>query len=43
MGELISSGKIQVSETITRGIENAGVAFIDMMAGLNLGKAIVLL
>lgn len=43
MGELISSGKVQVSETITRGIENAPLAFVEMMAGLNVGKAIVML
>jgi len=41
MAEYVQQGQVKVTEHVTDGIENAGVAFVDMMAGGNVGKAIV--
>ena len=44
MQELIQwylQGKIVIKETITEGIENAGIAFCNMMNGQNVGKMVV--
>eukprot|EP00775_Hariotina_reticulata_P009113 gene9113-9282_t len=41
MAEYVQQGKVKVTEHVTEGLENAGAAFVDMMAGGNLGKAIV--
>ena len=43
MAALVASGKIKVVEHVTHGLGNAGAAFVDMMAGKNIGKAVVLL
>lgn len=37
----LQEGKIKYSETITEGFENMIQAFIEMLQGKNLGKAIV--
>ncbi|KAK4885643.1 hypothetical protein RN001_001914 [Aquatica leii] len=37
----IQEGKLKYIETITEGFENTGKAFIEMLEGKNLGKAIV--
>jgi NADPH-dependent curcumin reductase CurA len=34
-------GKLKYRERITRGIENAPVAFMEMMQGANIGKQLV--
>lgn len=39
--ELIRHVLIQVCETITEGLENAGKAFVSMMKGGNTGKQVV--
>lgn len=41
MVECVQSGKVKVVEHVTEGIENAGKAFVDMMKGGNVGKAVV--
>lgn len=33
--------QVRVVEHVTQGIENAGAAFVEMMAGGNTGKAVV--
>jgi NADPH-dependent curcumin reductase CurA len=38
---LIKDGKMKYRETVTDGIENAPKAFVDMLEGRNLGKAVV--
>lgn len=43
MGDSIANGQVKVVETVTQGIEHAGEAFCNMMGGLNLGKAVVVL
>lgn len=37
----ISQGKLQCRETITEGFGNMPQAFIDMLKGKNIGKAVV--
>lgn len=37
----IKEGKLNPRETITHGFENTPKALIDLMNGLNIGKAIV--
>jgi hypothetical protein len=37
----LASGKLKYRETVTKGIENAPSAFIDMLKGRNVGKQIV--
>ncbi|RZB77526.1 hypothetical protein BDFB_013271, partial [Asbolus verrucosus] len=39
--EWIQKGKMKYSETVTEGFENTITAFIEMLQGKNLGKAIV--
>lgn len=39
--QLIKEGKLKLRETVTEGFENTAKAFVDMMNGLNIGKAIV--
>lgn len=41
MPKYVKDGKIKVVESITKGIEKVGEAFVDMMKGHNLGKAVV--
>ena len=41
MAQYVLDGKVKVHEHVTHGIENAGRAFVDMMAGGNTGKAVV--
>jgi hypothetical protein len=41
MAEYVQSGKVRAVEHVTVGIENAGAAFVDMMGGGNVGKAVV--
>ncbi|KAJ6667215.1 hypothetical protein lerEdw1_017193 [Lerista edwardsae] len=38
----IKEGKLKVRETVVRGLENIGEAFVSMMTGGNIGKQIVL-
>ncbi|MBT8079916.1 MAG: NADP-dependent oxidoreductase, partial [Gammaproteobacteria bacterium] len=37
----LAEGKLQYRETVAEGIDNAPGAFIDMLAGKNVGKQIV--
>ena len=37
----LQNGKLKTVETIVHGIENTGIAFVDMMSGSNIGKQIV--
>jgi NADPH-dependent curcumin reductase CurA len=37
----LTEGKLKYRETVTKGIENAPSAFIDMLKGRNIGKQIV--
>lgn len=41
MAGYVQSGKVRAVEHVTEGIENAGAAFVDMMGGGNVGKAVV--
>ena len=41
VGPQVGKGQIKVREDITEGLENAPQAFIDMLTGGNMGKAIV--
>lgn len=41
MAEHVQQGKVKALEHTTEGIENAGKAFVEMMAGGNTGKAVV--
>lgn len=41
MADYVTSGKVRAVEHVTEGLENAGFAFVDMMSGGNLGKAVV--
>ena len=41
LAQLYFSGKIKIKETITKGLENSGAAFISVMTGGNIGKQIV--
>jgi len=34
-------GKVRAKEHLTEGIQNAGAAFVEMMKGGNVGKAVV--
>lgn len=34
-------GKIKIEETVTKGFENLPIAFINMLTGENIGKAVV--
>jgi NADPH-dependent curcumin reductase CurA len=36
-----AAGKVKALQHVTQGLENAGAAFVDMMAGGNIGKAVV--
>lgn len=37
----VKEGKLKYAETITQGFENMTKAFVEMLEGKNLGKAIV--
>ncbi|XP_077178846.1 prostaglandin reductase 2-like [Paroedura picta] len=37
----IKEGKLKVKETVVKGLENTGAAFVSMMSGGNIGKQIV--
>jgi NADPH-dependent curcumin reductase CurA len=41
MLQYFREGKIKVKEHITEGLENVGKAFLEMMRGDNVGKAVV--
>lgn len=41
MGAWVAGGKVKVAEHVTRGLENIGAAFGEMMRGGNVGKAVV--
>lgn len=41
MAQYVLEGKVKTKEHITEGLENAGLAFAEMMTGGNVGKAIV--
>jgi NADPH-dependent curcumin reductase CurA len=41
MAQHVQQGKVKALEHTTEGIENAGHAFVEMMAGGNTGKAVV--
>ncbi len=41
VGPKVASGKVALKEDITEGLENAPQAFIDLLSGGNMGKAIV--
>lgn len=41
MSHYVLDGKVKAREHITEGIENAGAAFVEMMKGGNVGKAVV--
>ncbi|GBF98218.1 hypothetical protein Rsub_11038 [Raphidocelis subcapitata] len=38
---MVADGRVKVVEDVTEGLENIGRAFADMMAGKNMGKAVV--
>lgn len=39
--EWLKEGKIKYEETVTKGFENMPIAFIDMLNGKNIGKAVI--
>jgi NADPH-dependent curcumin reductase CurA len=41
MAEYVMLGKVKAVEHVTDGIENAGRALVEMMAGSNTGKVVV--
>jgi NADPH-dependent curcumin reductase CurA len=41
VGGWLADGTIKSEETVMHGIENAGVAFIGLLAGVNTGKMVV--
>jgi len=41
MAKYVMEGKVVVREKVFNGINNAGSAFVDMMSGGNVGKAVV--
>lgn len=41
MSKYVIEGKVKTTEHVTQGIENAGAAFVEMMKGGNVGKAVV--
>lgn len=41
MAQYILEGKVKPIEHITEGLTNAGAAFVEMMKGGNVGKAVV--
>lgn len=41
LSQWISSGKLKYRETISKGFENLPTAFIGMLRGENIGKALV--
>lgn len=41
LAEWISSGKLKYRETISNGFQNLPIAFIGMLRGENIGKALV--
>jgi NADPH-dependent curcumin reductase CurA len=43
VGPLVAQGKVRVKETVVSGIERAPQAFLDMLAGGNVGKMLVCL
>lgn len=40
MAQYVLQGKVAVREKLTGGIENAGKALVDLMAGGHMGKAV---
>lgn len=41
MAQYVLEGKVKAVEHITEGLHNAGAAFVEMMKGGNVGKAVV--
>ncbi|WIA23731.1 hypothetical protein OEZ85_000414 [Tetradesmus obliquus] len=41
MSQLLLAGKVKALQHVTQGLENAGAAFVGMMGGGNVGKALV--
>lgn len=39
---LVAAGEIKTKEYVTKGLENAGQALVDMLDGKNFGKSIVI-
>ena len=43
MPSRIARGEIKYREHLTKGLEHAGEAFVDMLKGNNMGKAVVVI
>ena len=41
LASLLASGALHGDETIVDGLENTGKAFVDLLAGANVGKMVV--